>query len=214
MPQDSKYPIEEAVKAVKKHSKAKFDATVELHINLQLDVKKQDQQVRFTTTLPHGTGKELKVAVMASKKVSNADLELTESDLQKIEEGKLKPGSDFDVIVAEPRMMGKLAQVARILGPAGVMPNPKAGTVTEDVEKTVEQIKKGKIEIRTEQVHPIIHTVIGKVSFADNKLVENYQEIMSSLRQNRPTKAKPNFIKSAFLTSSMGRSYQLELDTE
>ncbi len=211
MSQDKKFTVKEAIKEVRESNKVKFDATIELHINLDLDVKNSDQQIRFITTLPHGTGKSLKVAVMASKKIANADLELSESDIKKIENGDIKPQRDFDVLVAEPRQMGKLAQVARILGPAGVMPNPKAGTVTEEVEKAVEQIKKGKIEIRTEQNQAIIHTIIGKISFEDKQLLKNYQEIISSLKQNKPQKVKPDFIKSAFLTSTMGKSFPLEI---
>jgi large subunit ribosomal protein L1 len=212
MAQDlKKYTIEEALEKVKRGKRAKFDSTIELHLNLNLDVKKQDQQVRFSTTLPHGTGKSLKVAVMSSDKVPGADLELKETDLKKIESGDLKPGVDFDVIVAEPRVMGKLAKVARILGPAGMMPNPKSGTVTDHVKEAVDQIKKGKIEIRTEQNLPIIHTIIGKMSFDDKKLVENYREIINSLKQNRPPKAKPEFIESAFISSTMGKSFALEI---
>lgn len=208
---DPKYTIEEALERLKKGKKTKFDQTVELHINLNLDPKKQDQQVRFTTTLPHGTGQDLKVAVVASEKVPDADLEIKDSDIKRVESGDLRPGKDFDVIVAEPRHMAKLAKVARILGPAGVMPNPKSGTVTDDVKKTVEQIKKGRMEIKTEQNHPLIHTVIGKLSFDDKKLIANYQELISSLRQNKPPKAKPEFIESVFVTATMGISYQLEL---
>jgi len=190
----------------------KYDQSIELHINLYLDPKKQDQQVRFSTTLPHGTGKEKKVAVVSSEKIPGADMELTDADLTSIEKGKLHPGRDFDVIVAEPRHMAKLAKLARILGPAGVMPNPKAGTVTEDVAKVVEQIKKGRMEIRTEQNHPIIHTMIGKMSFDDKKIAENYQEMMSSLKQNKPQKAKPDFIESVFIKTTMGKSFELELN--
>jgi len=207
----SKYTFEAALSELRKGKKTKFDQTIELHINLDLDPKKQEQQVRFSLTLPHGTGKSKKVAVVASEKITNADLELKDSDLDKIEKGELRPGRDFDVIVAEPRFMAKLAKVARILGPAGAMPNPKSGTVTEDVQKAVEMIKKGRMEIKTEQNHPLIHSVIGKMSFEDKQLRENYEEIMSTLRQNRPQKAKPEFIRSAFLSATMGKSYELEL---
>ena len=132
-----KYSIKEAVKKLIEAKREKFDATVEMHINLNTDPKKQDQQIRFTTILPAGTGKSKKVAVMASEKVPNADLELTENDIKKIEDGNLKIGRDFDLIVTEPQFMAKLAKAARILGPAGVMPNPKTGTVTDNVEKAV-----------------------------------------------------------------------------
>lgn len=205
------YTPKEAFDSMKSEKKRKFDPTVELHINLRLDPKKADQQIRYTTMLPHGTGKSKTVAVMASSKVDSADLEITESDLPKIESGEIRAGRDFDVLVAEPAQMGKLAKVARVLGPAGVMPNPKNGTVTDDVEAAIEQIKKGKVEIKMEQLRPIIHTILGKVSFETNKLEENLNEVMNSLKSNKPQKAKPDYIESVFVSSSMGRSYKLDL---
>ncbi len=204
------YPIEEAISRVK-GQKAKFDATVEVHINLLKD-KKQEMNVRYTTTLPQGTGKTKKVAVLASKKVPNADIELMEEDLEKIEKGKLRPKVDFDVFISEPRFMPKIAKVARILGPVGMMPNPKTGTVTEDVEEAVNQVKKGKIEVRTEKDVPVIHTIIGKRSFTKEQLAENYKELMASLKQNRPAKAPVNWIKSVFLCTTMGKSVQVDLE--
>ena len=201
----------EAIQKVKETSKTKFDPTVEVHINLELE-KKGEQSVRFTTTLPHGTGKTKKVAVFASRKVPNADLELTEDDIAKIDKNTIRPKVDFDMLVAEPKFMPKLAKVAKILGPAGVMPNPKTGTVTEDVEKAVEQIKKGKVEVRTEPVAPVIHTIIGKKSFEDNKLEENFNELINAIRSNKPAKAKPNFIRSVFITSTMGPSFSVDVE--
>ncbi len=212
MSQNTKYTFSKALEEMRKGKKTKFDQSVELHINLNLDTKKQDQQVRFSITLPHGTGKEKKVAVLASDKIATADIELSDADLKSIEKGDLRPDRDFDAVVAEPRHMAKLAKLARILGPAGVMPNPKAGTVTEDVAKAVDLIKKGRIEIKTEQNHPIIHTIIGKLSFEDKKLTENYQELISTLRQNKPQKAKPDFVKSVFIKTTMGKSFELKLD--
>jgi large subunit ribosomal protein L1 len=200
----------EALNQIKNDCKTKFDSTVELHINLNLDVKKADQMIRFTTVLPNGTGRSVKVAVFASTEVKEADLNLKEEDLDLIISGKLKVGNDFDLLVAEPAFMSKISKVARVLGPAGVMPNPKNGTVTSDVKKAVEQLKKGKIEIRTEQNFPIIHTIIGKASFDAKQLEENLADIVSSLKQNRPSKAKPDWIKSVFLSSTMGGSYQLD----
>ena len=204
------HTIEEAVKKVKLESKEGFDATVELHINLDLDLSKQDQSVRYTTVLPNGTGKTKKVAVLASKKVSNADLELTEQDIDKIEKGAIRPKVDFDVFVAEPKFMVKLSKVARILGPAGVMPNPKTGTVSDDPEKAVEQIKKGKVEIKTEKDVPVVHTLAGKVSFPEEKLVANIKEIFKSLKQNKPAKANPEWVKNAYICSSMGSSVKID----
>lgn len=205
------FALEDAIEFVKKSCKCKFDSTIEAHFNLALDNQKGDQSVRFTTTLPHGTGKIKKVAVFSSKKIPNADLELTESDIDRIEKGDLKPKVDFDVLVSEPRFMPKLAKIARILGPAGVMPNPKTGTVSEDVEKAVEQIKKGKIEIKTEQNAPVIHTIIGKRSFEANALKENFKEIYNSVKQNKPQKAKPDWIKSCFISATMSPSAQVDL---
>jgi large subunit ribosomal protein L1 len=202
--------IQEAVKKVKENSKTKFDGTIEAHFNLSLD-KKGDQNIRFTTVLPFGTGKTKKVAVLASKQVKSADLELTEDDIEKLEKGQIKPKVDFDVLVAEPRFMPKLAKAARVLGPAGVMPNPKTGTVTEDVESAVEQVKKGKVEIKMEPNATNIHTIIGKTSFEDDKLVKNFEEVLSSIKSNKPQKAKPDFIKSVFLAPTMGASVEVDL---
>jgi len=202
----------EAIKEVKETSKEKFDATIEVHINLDLDVKK-GQNIRYSTTLPHGTGKTKKIAVLASKKIANADLELTEEDIDNIFKGKIQPKVDFDVIVTEPRYMPKLAKAAKILGPAGVMPNPKTGTVTEDVEKAVENIKKGQVEVKTEKEVPLIHTLIGKVSFAEKDLAANFTTLFNSLKQNKPQKAKPNWINSVYIKSSMGKSVQVDIDS-
>lgn len=200
----------DALKQIKTDAKTNFDSTVELHINLNLDVKKADQMIRFTTVLPNGTGKNVKVAVFASSEVKEADLNLKEEDLDLILNGKLRTGVDFDLVVAEPSYMAKISKVARVLGPAGVMPNPKNGTVTNDVKKAVEQLKKGKIEIRTEQNHPIIHTILGKCSFEASQLEENLSEIINTLKQNKPAKAKPDWISSIFLSSTMGGSYPVD----
>lgn len=205
------YPIEEAIAKIK-GQKTKFDATVEVHINLQTDAKNKEMNVRYTTTLPNGTGKTKKVMVLASKKVPNADIELLEEDLIKVEKGTIKPKVHFDVFVSEPRFMPKIARVAKILGPVGMMPNPKTGTVTEDVTTAVDQIKKGKIEVRTEKDIPVIHTIIGKVSFEQDKLLENYKELMLSLKQNKPAKTAPNWIKSVYICTTMGSSVQIDLE--
>jgi large subunit ribosomal protein L1 len=202
--------IEEAINDIKKDCRTKFDSTIELHINLNLDVKKSDQMIRYNLVLPNGTGKSMKVAVLASQNSDLADLNLKEEDLDSILNGKLRAGVDFDVLVTEPGYMPKIAKVARILGPAGIMPNPKSGTVTNDIKKAVEQIKKGKVEVRTEQNFPIIHTIIGKCSFETSNLVENLHEIMTNLRISKPAKAKPGWVVSIFLSPTMGTSYQLD----
>lgn len=204
--------ITEAIQKVKETSKKKFDATVELHINLDMDTKKVNQPIRFSVTLPNGTGKTKKVAVMASKKVKNADLELSEEDIVKIENNKIKPKVDFDVLVVEPSYMSKIARAAKILGPLGMMPNPKTGTVTENVEKAVEQIKAGRIEIKTEKDLPLIHTILGKVSFEEKALEENYKEVLNNLKQNKPSKAQPEWIKSIYVASTMGPSFQVDVE--
>ena len=205
------HTIEEAIKKIKETSKEKFDATVEVHVNFTEDAKKQAQSFRYTYVLPHGTGKTKKVAVLASKKVGGADLELTTDDIDKLASGKIKPKVDFDVLITEPAFMPKLAKAARVLGPAGVMPNPKTGTVTNDIGAALEQVKKGKIEVKMEKDAPVTHTIIGKMSFENDALVKNYNGLMSSLRQNKPQKAKPDWIKSVFVASSMGKSHQIEV---
>jgi len=204
--------IEKAVKEVKAKAPAKFDETIEVHFNLNIDPKQADQTVRATTTLPHGTGKEVKVAVMASKKVPEADLELSESDLAKLEKGDIRPKRDFDVLIVEPSFMAKLAKLGPVLGPAGVMPNPKTGTVTDKVADSVKQFKKGKVELRNEIEAPLLHAIIGKVSFDDKKLVENFKEVFSTLKSNKPQKAKPEWIQKCFITSSMGPSIEVDLN--
>lgn len=204
------YPINEAIKKVKAGSKAKFDATVELHINLDIDPAKQN--IRFQANLPYGTGKTKKVAVLSSKKIASADISLSEADLPKIESGEIKPKIDFEVLITEPKYMPMLAKYAKILGPAGVMPNPKNGTVSEDVEKALEQIKKGKVSIKTEKDAPIIHTIIGKISFEDKALEENFVEVINILKQNKPPKTNPIWIKSVYIASSMGPSAKVALE--
>ena len=204
--------IAEAIKEVKANAPAKFDETVEVHFNLNIDPKQADQTVRVTTTLPHGTGKEIKVAVMASEKIPEADLELGEADLAKLEQGKIKPKTDFDILIVEPSFMAKLAKLGPILGPAGVMPNPKTGTVTDKVAEAVSQFKKGKVELRNEIEAPLLHAIIGKVSFEDKQLIENFKEVFATLKSNKPKKAKPDWIQKCFITSSMGPSSEVDLN--
>jgi len=202
--------INDAIEFVKKNDKAKFDSTIEVHVNCNLNKEKQET-VRFSLVLPHGTGKSKKIAVMASGKVNGADLELREEDIGKLEKGQIKPKSDFDILVVEPRYMSKLAKVAKILGPAGVMPNPKNGTVAEDVQKAVELFKKGRVEVRSEPNGSTIHTIIGKKSFSTGSLVENYQELMSALDSNKPQKAETAWIKEVFISATMSPSVQLDI---
>lgn len=208
---DKAYSLDEAIELVKKASYSKFDGTVEAHFNLEFDKKATEQTIRTTTSLPHGTGKELKVAAFSSGKVKGADLSLGEEGVEKISGGKLKPKTDFDIIVAEPSFMPKLAKIAKILGPIGMMPNPKTGTISEDLEKVVAELKKGRLEIKTEPNAPIIHTKIGKVSFDNAALKENFQSVLKSIQAAKPQKAQPDFIKSVFLSASMGPSVRVTL---
>lgn len=206
----TEYTLDDAIKKVKAESKTKFDASVELHINLDLDPTKQN--IRFSIDLPHGTGKTKKIVVLSNGKIEGADIVLNESSLSKIDTGKIKPNVDFEVFITEPKFMPLLAKYAKILGPAGVMPNPKNGTVTEDINKAVAQFKKGKVEVKTEKLAPLIHTIIGKISFEDKALEENFKEIMNTLKQNKPAKTNPMWIKGVYLASSMGPSVKLALE--
>jgi large subunit ribosomal protein L1 len=199
--------IKGAIKELKAKAKEKFDATVEVHVNLDLD---KNQTIRYTTTLPHGTGKTRKIAVFGSNEVEGIDLHLTESDIAKIEKGELVAGKDFDILLTEPKYMPKIAKVAGILGPAGVMPNPKSGTVTDNILEAVKNFKLGQMEIRTEASAPIIHTLIGKISWENEKLEENFAKLITTLRQNKPAKAKPAFLKSVFVKTSMGKAVEVE----
>jgi large subunit ribosomal protein L1 len=200
--------ITDAIEFVKKSCKARFDSTIEVHINCDLNKDKQES-IRFSLTLPHGTGKSKKIAVMASKKITGVDLELGDEDIEKLEKGQIKPKSDFDILVVEPRYMSKLAKVAKILGPAGVMPNPKNGTVAEDVQKAADLFKKGRIEVRSEPNGFVIHTVLGKRSFSTESLVENYQELMSVLALNKPQKAQTGWIREVFVSATMSPSVKV-----
>ncbi|MBN1162159.1 50S ribosomal protein L1 [Patescibacteria group bacterium] len=202
------FPIKEGIEYIKDTSKEKYDASIETHVNLTLE---KNQAVNFSISLPYGTGKSKKVAVMSPTKVAAADLILTEDDIGEIESGKIKPKVDFDVLIAHPSFMPKIAKIAKILGPAGTMPNPKSGTVTEDIAEAVQEIKKGKIQVKSEKDAPIIHTIIGKVSFPNEHLVENFNELIKALNQNKPAKAKPGWIKNVYICSSMGQSFRIQI---
>jgi len=204
-----KLPLEKAIQYLKDNVKAKFDETVEVHFLLNIDVTKPEQTIRVSTTLPHGTGKDIKVAVIASKEVKEADLQLTESDIQKLEKGEIKPKADFDVLIVEPKNMSKIAKLGPILGPAGVMPNPKNGTVSENIKDTVVQFKKGKIELKNESTAPLIHTKCGKINFDNQKLIENFNEILTTLKQNKPQKAKSDWMKKCYICTTMSKSIEI-----
>ena len=200
------YEVEEAFDVIDKLPKAKFDETVELHVRLGVDSKHADQQVRGTVVLPNGTGKSLRVLVFAKgdkakeAEAAGADFVGAEELIPKIEK---ENWFEYDVVVATPDMMGVVGRLGRVLGPKGLMPNPKSGTVTMDVTKAVADIKSGKVEYRLDKTN-IIHLGIGKTSFGAKKLVENYNTIMEAIIKAKPAAAKGQYIKSVSVTTTMG----------
>lgn len=202
------YEAKEALEILEKMPKRKFDETVELHVRLGVDSKHADQQVRGTVVLPHGTGKSLRVLVFAkgdkAKEAENAGADFVGAEelVPKIEK---ENWFDYDVIVATPDMMGIIGRLGKVLGPKGLMPNPKSGTVTMDVKKAVEEIKSGKVEYRLDKTN-IIHLGFGKVSFGAEKLLENYNTIMDAIIKAKPSAAKGQYIKSIAVSTTMGPS--------
>jgi large subunit ribosomal protein L1 len=201
------YELKDALGIAVKTSIVKFDATVELHINLNVDPRQADQNIRGTVVLPAGTGKSARIAVFAddedAKKAKTAGADIASGDefLKQLDKGTL----DFDVLISTPTNMAKLGKYARLLGPKGLMPNPKSGTVTTDVVKAVEEAKAGKVEYRVDSTG-IIHVGVGKVSFGEDKLEQNSQAIISSIKSAKPASIKGVYIKSAYVTTSMGPS--------
>ena len=202
----TQYDVAEAISLVKKTAVAKFDETVEAHIRLGVDGRHADQQVRGAVVLPHGTGKTVRVLVFA-KGDKVAEAEAAGADFVGVEE--LIPRIqnegwfDFDVVVATPDMMGVVGRLGRVLGPKGLMPNPKAGTVTMDVTKAVNDIKAGKIEYRLDKAN-IIHCPVGKASFTEEQLTENFNTLMDAIIKAKPASAKGTYMKSVTVTSTMG----------
>lgn len=208
---ESMYDANEAIKLVKETAKAKFDETIELHVKLGVDGRHADQQVRGAVVLPHGTGKTKRVLVFAKgEKIAEAEAAGADyiGDDDTINKIQNENWFEFDVVVATPDMMGKIGRLGRVLGPKGLMPNPKSGTVTFDVQKAVEEIKAGKVEYRLDK-HNIVHVVIGKKSFDDEQLVENLNTMMSTLKRARPAAAKGSFFRSATIASTMGPGIKL-----
>ena len=202
----AQYDVAEAISLVKKTAVAKFDETVEAHIRLGVDGRHADQQVRGAVVLPHGTGKTVRVLVfakgdkVAEAEAAGADFVGGEELIPRIQnEGWF----DFDVVVATPDMMGVVGRLGRVLGPKGLMPNPKAGTVTMDVTKAVNDIKAGKIEYRLDKAN-IIHCPVGKASFTEEQLTENFNTLMDAIIKAKPASAKGTYMKSVTVTSTMG----------
>ncbi|MCL2361780.1 MAG: 50S ribosomal protein L1 [Defluviitaleaceae bacterium] len=200
------HDVNEALDLVQKTSITKFDATVEAHIRLGVDSRHADQQVRGAVVLPHGTGREVRVLVFA-KGEKAAEAEAAGADYVGAEElvAKIQGESwfEFDVVVATPDMMSVVGRIGRVLGPKGLMPNPKAGTVTADVAKAISEIKAGKIEYRLDKTN-IIHVPIGKVSFGTEKLTDNFQTLMGAIIKAKPAAAKGTYLRSVVLASTMG----------
>lgn len=200
------YETLEAMDLVISGSKAKFDETVEAHFRLGVDGRNADQQVRGVVVLPHGTGKSVKVLVIAKgekakeAQEAGADFVGAEDMIEKIQK---ENWVDFDVCITTPDMMGLVGRIARILGPKGLMPNPKSGTVTMDVKKAISDVKAGKVEYRLDKTNNI-HVIIGKVSFGKEKLAENFEIILAAINKARPAAAKGTYIKSATLATTMG----------
>ena len=207
------YDKEEAIGLVKKSAVAKFDETIEAHIRTGCDGRHADQQIRGAVVLPHGTGKSVRILVFAKgpkadeAQAAGADFVGAEELIPKIQnEGWL----DFDVVVATPDMMGVVGRLGRVLGPKGLMPNPKAGTVTMDVAKAIAEIKAGKIEYRLDKTN-IIHVPVGKASFTEEQLADNFQTLIDTIIKARPSTLKGTFLKSVTLTSTMGPGVKLNV---
>jgi ribosomal protein L1 len=203
---DKTYSLKEAVALAKETSKVKFDATVELHINLNVDPRHADQNIRDNLVLPAGTGKKVRVAVFADEKVADADLSGVENIIKELDKGVI----NFDTLIATPANMQKLGKYARVLGPRGLMPNPKSGTVTTDVANAVKQAKAGRVEYRVDSTG-IVHVGIGKVSFSVSDLESNAKALLASIRSNKPASVKGTYAKAIHMTTSMGPSITVAL---
>lgn len=208
------YSMDEAVSLIKETANTKFDSTIEVHIRLGIDPKKSDQQIRSTVSLPHGSGKIKKIAAFVGpndEKVAQeagADVIYTEEEIKRLKDtGKI----DFEIAVATPEMMPKMASVAKILGPKGLMPNPKTETVSADVKKMIFQLKKGKIAFKNDD-GANIHVGIGKASFTAEQLKENISSFLEVIRKAKPNSAKGTYLKAMYLTSSMGPSVKVAVE--
>ena len=212
---DKKYDVEEAVSLVKKSAKAKFDETIELHIRTGCDGRHAEQQIRGAVVLPNGTGKDVKVLVFAKgpkadeAEAAGADYVGADDLVNKI---TTENWFDYDVVIATPDMMGVVGKLGRVFGPKGLMPNPKAGTVTMDITKAVEEAKAGKIEYRLDKAN-IIHVPVGKASFSEDALVANYNALLEAINKAKPASLKGTYLKTITLTSTMGPGVKVKSDS-
>ena len=206
------YTIEEAAKLVKEITFTKFDASVDMDVRLGVDPRKANQMVRGVVTLPHGTGKEVRVLVLCTPdkaeeaKAAGADYVGLDEYIEKLKSG----WTDIDIIITMPSIMGKIGALGRILGPRGLMPNPKSGTVTMDIAKAVTEVKQGKIDFKVDKFG-IVHTSIGKVNFEAEKIMDNAREFMATIQKLKPSSAKGTYVKSVFLSSTMSPGIKLDL---
>ncbi len=204
--------LEEAIVMLKETGTAKFTETVELHANLNIDPKYADQQLRTTVTLPHGIGKSVRIAVLTNEnniteaKTAGADIVGSDDLITEISQGKI----EFELLIATPDMMPKLAKLGRVLGPKGLMPSPKSGTVTTNLTETLSEFKKGKFEYKADKTG-VVHISFGKTNFTELQLIENLKALYTSIEQNRPSGVKGKYFKNLFICTSMGPSIQLEL---
>lgn len=211
---EKEYSLEEAAKLVKEITFTKFDASVDIDVRLGVDPRKADQMVRGVVALPHGTGKEVKVLVLCTPdkeedaKAAGADHVGLDDYIKKIEGG----WTDIDVIITMPTVMAKVGRLGRVLGPRGLMPNPKSGTVTMDVAKAVGEVKSGKIDFKVDKFG-IIHTSVGKASFTPEKIKENVLEVMSTINKLKPSSAKGTYLKSITLSSTMSKGITIDKST-
>ena len=205
--------LEEAIAVLKETATAKFVESVELHANLNIDPKYADQQLRTTVSLPNGIGKEVRIAVLTNEenfeeaKAVNADIVGNDDLIEQITKGNL----NFDLLIATPNMMPKLAKLGRVLGPKGLMPSPKSGTVTSSLTETLTDFKKGKFEYKADKTG-IVHVNFGKVNFTNVQLIENLTALYKSIEQNRPSGVKGKYFKSLFISTTMGPSLKLDLE--
>ena len=206
--------LNEAIQTLKESATAQFLESVELHANLNIDPKYADQQLRTTVTLPHGIGKQVKIAVLTNDEnfdeatQAGADIVKCDTLIEDMTRGTI----DFDLLIATPNMMPKLAKLGRILGPKGLMPSPKSGTVTSQLTETISDFKKGKFEYKADKTG-IVHVTFGKISFTEEQLLENLQALYNSIEKNRPAGVKGKYFKSLFLCTTMGSSIKLDLNS-